>query len=59
MELEAEPLSIAQTKAQKGARSLKLWLGSLDRDQLDALRRMESQVASYLPDGQKIEWPKN
>ena len=58
MEMEAELLSIAQTKAQKGARQLKLWLGSIDDDQLATLKRLEKQIAAYLPPDQKIEWPK-
>ena len=56
--MEAELLSIAQTKAQKGARQLKLWLGSIDDDQLATLKRLEKQIAAYLPPDQKIEWPK-
>lgn len=58
MELQAELLSIAQTKAQRGARALKLWLGSIDDDQYEFLRKSDKQVAAYLPEGQEIEWPK-
>lgn len=58
MEYEAELLSIAQTKAQKGERPLKLWLGSLEDSQLEVLKRLEKQIAAYLPQDQKISWPK-
>ncbi len=58
MEYEAELLSIAQTKAQKGERPLKLWLGSLEDGQLEVLKRLEKQIAAYLPQDQKVSWPK-
>lgn len=58
MEYEAELLSIAQTKAQKGERPLKLWLGSLEDSQLEVLKRLEKQIAAYLPPDQKVSWPK-
>ncbi len=57
MEYEAEILSIGQTKAQKGARSLKLWLWSLDADDYAAATRMKGAITSYLPQGEEYKWP--
>lgn len=58
MEMEAELLSIAQTKAQKSARQLKLWLGQLDDADFAIAERLKKTIAGYLPAGEKLEWPK-
>ena len=58
MELEGEILQIAQVKAQKSARQLKLWLGQLDDADFDIAERLKKTIAGYLPAGEKLEWPK-
>ena len=58
MELEGEILQIAQVKAQKSARQLKLWLGQLDDADFAIAERLKKTIAGYLPAGEKLEWPK-
>ncbi len=57
MERQAELISIAQTKAQKGDRPLKLWIGSLKMEDYSVVKRAAKQIEAYLPQGVKFNWP--